>query len=110
MKQGMSLHWWREHFAHDPLQAIGKVEVPVLIIQGEKDLQVPQGEAELLAQALREAGDNEDVEVHIFPDLNHLMRHHPEEPNLQYRHLDQPVDERVLQIISSWIQNQIQTE
>ena len=101
-KQGMSLKWWREHFAHDPLETIKQVKVPVLIIQGEKDLQVPKGEAELLAQALQEAG-NEDVELHIIPDLNHLMRYHPEEPTLQYRHLDEPVDERVLKIIVEWV-------
>jgi hypothetical protein len=101
-KQGMSLRWWREHFAHDPLETIRQVKVPVLIIQGEKDLQVPKGEAELLAQALKEAG-NDDVELHVLPDLNHLMRYHPEEPTLQYRHLDEPVDERVLEIIVEWV-------
>jgi len=101
-KQGMSLRWWREHFAHDPLETIKQVKVPVLIIQGEKDLQVPKGEAELLAQALKEAG-NKDVELHILPDLNHLMRHHPEEPSIQYRHLDESVDERVLGIIVQWV-------
>jgi hypothetical protein len=101
-KQGMSLQWFREHFAHDPLKTIKQVKIPVLIIQGEKDLQVPKEEAELLAQALKGSG-NEDVELHVLPDLNHLMRYHPEEPTLQYRHLDEPVDKRVLEIIVGWV-------
>jgi alpha-beta hydrolase superfamily lysophospholipase len=98
----VSLRWLREHFTRDPLETIRRVKVPVLILQGEKDIQVPKEEAELLARVLREAG-NEEVELHILPDLNHLMRRHPEEPNLQYRHLDEPVDERVLRLIVEWV-------
>ncbi len=98
----LPLPWLREHFHHDPLETIKDVSCPVLIIQGEKDFQVPPGEADLLAGALRAAG-NTDVTVDLFPDLNHLMRHHPEAPNLTYRHLDEPVDQRVLDAIVGWI-------
>ena len=74
----------------------------MLIIQGEKDYQVPAGEANLLSAALAEAG-NTDVTIDKLPDLNHLMRHHPEDPNLTYRHLDEPVDGRVTEEITTWI-------
>jgi len=97
-----SLSWLREHFRHDPIKTIEKVRCPVLIVQGEKDYQVPAGEATLLASALKDAG-NTDVTVDLIPDLNHLMRHHPEEPNLTYRHLDEPVDARVTDAITAWI-------
>ncbi len=100
--KAISLRWYREHFAHDPLHTIRQVRVPVLIIHGEKDIQVPPGEGELLFQALQEAG-NEEVELHLLPDLNHLMRYHPEEPTIAYRHLDEPVDEGVLGIILDWL-------
>ncbi|MCK4392287.1 alpha/beta fold hydrolase, partial [Candidatus Bipolaricaulota bacterium] len=98
----LSLSWLRAHFLHDPLETIRQVACPVLIIQGEKDIQVPAEEAGLLSEALEEAG-NADVTVDLFPDLNHLLRHHPEEPNLTYRHLDDPVDPRVIEIITGWI-------
>jgi len=98
-----SLHWLREHFNRDPLETLRKVKVPVLIIQGTKDAQVPPEEAKLLAKTLREAG-NERVELQLMEDLNHLLRRHPEEPNLQYRHLDEPVDERVLEAILNWLE------
>lgn len=97
-----SLSWLREHFLHDPLETIRKVTCPVLIIQGGKDFQVPPDEAELLSSALQEAG-NSDVTVDLIPDLNHLLRHHPEEPNLTYRHLDEPVDPRVIEVVTGWI-------
>ena len=98
----LSLTWLRQHFHHDPIATIKKVTCPVLIVQGEKDYQVPADEANLLASALKEAG-NTNVTVDLFPDLNHLMRHHPEKPNLTYRHLDEPVDQRVLDAVTGWI-------
>jgi len=98
----LSLPWLRQHFQHDPLKTIEEVTCPVLIVQGKKDYQVPEGEADLLASALKEAG-NKDVTVDLIPDLNHLMRHHPEEANLTYRHLDEPVDARVAEEITTWI-------
>lgn len=98
----LSLSWLREHFLHDPLETIRKVTCPVLIIQGGKDFQVPPDEAELLSSALQEAG-NSDVTVDLIPDLNHLLRHHSEEPNLTYRHLDEPVDPRVIEVVTGWI-------
>jgi len=102
----LSLPWLRQHFQHDPIETIEEVTCPVLIVQGEKDYQVPEGEADLLASALKEAG-NGDVTVDLIPDLNHLMRHHSEQPNLTYRHLDEPVNQRVLDAITGWITSHI---
>ncbi len=99
-----SLSWLREHFAHDPIATIKQVSCPVLIIQGKKDFQVPSTEANLLAKALSEAG-NHDVTVDLFSDLNHLMRHHPEEPNLTYRHLESPLDPRVIKAVTEWVKD-----
>ena len=76
--------------------------MPVLILQGEKDAQIPAAEASLLEELLVEAG-NADVTIYRFEDLNHLMRHHPEEPNLTYRHVDEPVDVRVIDAIIEWV-------
>jgi len=100
--QATPLSWLREHFAHNPLDTIRKVTCPVLIIQGEKDFQVPASEADLLAAALRDAG-NTGCTLDVLPDLNHLMRTHPEQPNLSYRHLDAPVDSRVVQAVTQWV-------
>ncbi|MBU0595581.1 alpha/beta fold hydrolase [Candidatus Bipolaricaulota bacterium] len=98
----LALSWLREHYLAEPSETIRAVEVPVLIIQGEKDAQIPASEAGLLEQLLAEAG-NGDVTVALLPDLNHLMRYHPEEPNLVYRHIEDPVDGRVIRAIVDWL-------
>jgi len=106
-REGISLEWYREHFAHDPSSTVPAItDVPVLILQGQKDLQVPPREGQRYAEALREAG-NKQVTLEQMPDLNHLLRHHPEEPQMSYRHLDEPVDERVLNVILEWLTTQI---
>ncbi|MFC2078716.1 alpha/beta hydrolase family protein [Candidatus Bipolaricaulota bacterium] len=102
----LALSWLREHYLAEPAEVIAQLQDPVLIISGEKDLQVPSSEAELLRELLEKAG-NEDVTVFVFPDLNHLLRYHPEEPNLTYRHLDEPVDPRVTEAIQEWIMERI---
>jgi len=64
--------WLRYFRAYDPLPAAREVSQPVLILQGALDRQVTADQAEMLATALREGG-NEDVEVDVYPDLNHLF-------------------------------------
>jgi len=97
----LSLEWLREHYLDEPAETLRAVDVPVLIVNGEKDAQVPSSEVGLFEEILAEAG-NEDVTAMVLSDLNHLLRHHPEEPNLVYRHLDEPVDARVIDALTGW--------
>jgi len=98
----LALSWLREHYLAEPAEVIAQLQDPVLIISGEKDFQVPSSEAKLLDELLETAG-NDDVTVYVFPDLNHLLRFHPEEPNLTYRHVNEPVDPRVVEVVQAWI-------
>jgi hypothetical protein len=63
-------------------------------------------EAELLFAALKETG-NEDIDVALITNLNHLMRLHPEKPNLTYRHLNEPLDQRVIDKVTGWIKSHL---
>ena len=103
--QGVALCWLREHFLHDPLETMRQIGVPVLILQGDKDVQVPPEDAKALAQALKDAG-NKNVEVHVFDDLNHMLRRHPEDPYSGDLHLNEPVDERVSTAVANWVPKQ----
>jgi hypothetical protein len=102
----LPLAWLRQHFAHDPIEIIKSVTCPVLILQGDKDYQVLPSEAELLFAALKETG-NEDIDVALITNLNHLMRLHPEKPNLTYRHLNEPLDQRVIDKVTGWIKSHL---
>jgi len=101
----LGLAWLREHYNADPAAVLARVACPVLALNGAKDLQVPPSEGELIAAALRKGGNNA-VDVILLDDLNHVLRYHPEEPNLMYQHLDEPVDPRVTSAIVQWTREQ----
>ncbi len=98
----LSLSWLREHYRDDPRVWLRQVSAPVLVINGEKDLQIPSSEANGIQVALAE-GKNPEVTIRVLDDLNHFLRHHPEAPSLTYRHLDEPVDARVLDAVTTWL-------
>jgi len=98
----LSLSWLRGHYNDDPASTLGRVTCPVLILNGEKDAQVPFSEGERIRAALVEAG-NEEVTLAVLSDLNHLLREHPEAPSLLFRHVADPVDPRVTSAVTEWI-------
>jgi pimeloyl-ACP methyl ester carboxylesterase len=102
LSSSLALSWLREHYLADPVATLSHLKAPVLVISGEKDLQVPSSEAGLIQDAV-EAGENDDVSVQVLPNLNHLLRTHPEDANLLYRHIQDPVDPRVIDLIQTWI-------
>ena len=55
-------------FRYDPAVEIAKLDIPVLILQGDRDLQVGVEEAKKL-QAARE-----DAAFYIIKDMNHVMK------------------------------------
>lgn len=55
-------------FSYDPAALAAQVKVPLLIVQGGKDLQVPVADAERLAAA------NPAAKLVILPDLNHVLK------------------------------------
>lgn len=101
LKQTASLKWWREHFTRDPLEPLRRVKTAVFVLHGNKDLQVPWEEALVWAAELKKAG-NEEVEIVILADLNHILRRDIGKPDWPYD-LSLPVDERVLRAITDWL-------
>jgi len=97
----LSLSWLREHYLADSEAAVARVACPVFVLNGDKDMQIPSGEAERLREILEGAG-NDDVTIHVVPDLNHLLRYHPEEPSLLFRHISEPIDPRVIELLRQW--------
>ena len=55
-------------FKYNPQKEINKLKIPVLIIQGDMDIQVPVEHAELLRKA------NPDSEIIIIKKMNHVLK------------------------------------
>ena len=95
--------WIREYFTYDPLPTARKVKQPLLILQGERDRQVDQAHAQILATAVRDAG-NKDVTVKLFPTLNHLFLPSTTGSFNEYSHLaTTKVPDDVLVVLTDWV-------
>ena len=55
-------------FSYDPAHLVAGVSKPVLVIQGQRDLQVGEGDARLLKQA------NPHASLVLLPDVNHVLK------------------------------------
>ena len=55
-------------FSYDPAHLIAGVSKPVLVVQGQRDLQVGEGDARLLKQADPRAS------LVLLPDVNHVLK------------------------------------
>ncbi len=101
----MAVHqpWMRFFRDYDPLPVVRKVRVPVLIVHGATDRQVTADQANMLATTLREAG-NDDVAVHVLPDVNHLFLSDPVGNASGYASLrSRTVVPQLLQLVGDWI-------
>ena len=56
-------------FRYNPAEEIAKLTIPVLIVQGDKDIQVTVSEAERLRMARIFSS------YHIIPGMNHVLKH-----------------------------------
>ncbi len=85
---------------YNPQAEIKKLTVPVLIINGSKDIQVNISDAKLLNQA------NENSQLEIIEGMNHIFKEIKGELNenmLSYTNPDLPVMKALSEIISTFI-------
>ena len=95
--------WFRFFLTYDPAPALRRVKLPVLAINGTKDLQVP-ADVNLAAieAALREGG-NSDFEVRSLPDLNHLFQTAKTGAPSEYQRIEETFAPLALEVVSAWI-------
>jgi pimeloyl-ACP methyl ester carboxylesterase len=95
--------WFRYFLSYDPRPTLMKVHVPVLAINGEKDLQVPAKEdLEAIDEALKAAG-NKDYKIVLLPNLNHLFQTTKTGAPSEYAQIEETLAPILLQTIGDWI-------
>lgn len=85
---------------HDPRKAVAALNMPVLIVQGSSDLQVPVSEAQALAAAAPRA------RLQVIDGMNHLLKMvgtNAELQRLSYGSPELPVAPQLLDSVNSFI-------
>ncbi len=95
--------WFRYFLDYDPALALQNTKCPVLVLSGERDLQVPPKENLPLARKALETGGNKDFQVIELPDLNHQFQHCYLGLPAESRAIEETFAPEALSTISTWI-------
>ena len=102
------MNWYRSSMDIDPTVDIKRVPCPILILQGEADVQVAAVDLKLLVDAANST--HRDVTSKIFANDNHLfMKVGAEEPRTpaaavkHYFTIPDAIDPLVLQTLTGWL-------
>lgn len=96
-----STPWFHAFLRHEPGPALRAMRQPVLVLNGELDMQVP---AALDLAAMRTAlKDNPHAVVKELPKLNHLFQTAKTGAGSEYFTIDETFAPAALDTISDWI-------
>jgi pimeloyl-ACP methyl ester carboxylesterase len=94
---------FRDLVTTDPRPTLAKIRVPVLALNGTRDLQVPATEDLGAIQAALAASGNTDVKTVAVPGLNHLFQTATTGLPTEYGQIEETMAPAVLQQIGDWI-------
>jgi fermentation-respiration switch protein FrsA (DUF1100 family) len=95
--------WFRYFLATDPRPTLRRVRVPVLALNGSRDLQVPPRENLAGIEAALRAGGNRDFRTLELPGLNHLFQTATTGSPSEYAVIEETMSPAALNAVSSWI-------
>lgn len=95
--------WWRFFLAYDPTPTLEKIKVPVLAINGDKDVQVVAEQNIPGIEAALKKGGNNQLTTRIFPGLNHLFQTAKTGQPDEYAQIEETVNPEVLEYVTEWI-------
>ena len=95
--------WFRFFLTYEPAPMLERVTVPVLAINGEKDLQVPHEENLREIEAALRRGGNTRYEMHALPGLNHLFQHAETGAPGEYQSIEETWSVEAMELIADWI-------
>ncbi len=97
---GVPAAYWLDLQEYDPVIAAQTSDLPLLILQGERDYQVTMVDFAIWQEGL---ADRENVTFISYPDLNHLFLYGEGQPNPAEYQESGHVAEVVIQDIVDWI-------
>jgi fermentation-respiration switch protein FrsA (DUF1100 family) len=99
----MSDPWHRSFAVYDPAPVLAKVTCPVLVLNGDLDLQVLADQNVPAIEAALRKGGNQRVTVKRFPKLNHLFQTAMTGAPEEYHQIDETIAPVVLETIANWL-------
>lgn len=95
--------WYRYFIQYDPARYLTKVKVPVLAINGDRDLMVACNENLANFKKYLTEAENKDFKIVSVPGLNHLFQHCKLCTREEYKTLKESFAPEVLDLMGNWI-------
>jgi pimeloyl-ACP methyl ester carboxylesterase len=102
--QQITNDWFRFFLTYDPAPALRKLRIPVLVLNGSNDLQVPPDQNLPPIRAAL-AGDPK-AEIHELPGLNHLFQTSKTGAPLEYSQIEETIAPSAMDLMTGWILKQ----
>jgi len=99
--------WFKEWLFLNPKDFWNKVECPVLAVSGEKDLQVPPQNLDLIKKYIQQGGNN-NIVTHSFNNMNHLFQNADKGLPEEYVKINSSISIEVLEYVRNWINSIVQ--
>jgi pimeloyl-ACP methyl ester carboxylesterase len=95
--------WYRYFVTYDPRRALRRLRIPVLAVNGERDLQAPPKEnLSAIAEALK-AGGNKNYKTVELPQLNHHLQTSQTGAPDEYGQIEETISPLALELVADWI-------
>jgi pimeloyl-ACP methyl ester carboxylesterase len=99
--QQVSTDWFRFFLTYDPAPALRKLRIPVLVLNGSNDLQVPP--AQNLPPIRDALASDPQAEIYELPGLNHLFQTSRTGSPAEYSTIEETIAPSALELIGHWI-------
>ncbi|HEY6389530.1 MAG TPA: alpha/beta hydrolase [Candidatus Acidoferrum sp.] len=97
--------WERYWLAYDPAPTLARLTVPVLVLNGSLDVQVPaKGNLSAAREALR---NNSNATVIELPGMNHLLQDAKTGAPSEYNDIEETMSPAALKIITDWLNRNV---
>ncbi len=100
LAQDVSRPWERYFLAYDPAPTLAKLTVPILVLNGSLDVQVPAKEN--LAAAREALKNNPNATVMELTGMNHLLQQAKTGAPSEYNDIEETMSPTAIKIITDW--------
>ncbi|MCX7846238.1 MAG: alpha/beta fold hydrolase [Dictyoglomaceae bacterium] len=95
--------YWADLKKYDPVNILSSLNIPVLILQGERDYQVTLEDFE----GWKRLSNKENIRLKLYPQLNHLFMEGEGKSTPDEYYREGHIPEYVIKDISNWIKKEI---
>jgi len=99
--------WYRQMIQYNPEEYISNIKIPVLAMNGDKDIMVTPEENLNNIERLLNKADNKNFKTILLPDHNHMFQHCIECSQEEIPRLPEAISEETLQILADWLNKQL---